>query len=228
MKAHTPVAFLLALVACYGAAPGKPPQIPLPPPVEGAEVAVRSETKTTIENVAKQASSCPAGHGEGDPAYTITRYSVAEPVTRTTTTASYAEQPITFAQFKVLTDPQWNAKLAQLDDLAHKCQRANVPRYAGIGFMLGGLVTGMIVGGDAGKGIAYGGLGAGAASYTLGFFAFGGSDCVRARNLYNELDLTEAMSWNSVQGSDYATEMKALAQQFNTAHGSGRSAMRMR
>jgi hypothetical protein len=81
-----------------------------------------------------------------------------------------------------------------------------------------------IVGGSAGEAVATGGLVAGAGSYTLGFFAFGGADCVRARNLYNEMDLSRAMGWNSVQGTDYATEMKALAEQFNAAHGGGRSA----
>ena len=224
MKAHM---LFLTLAACYGAAPGKPPQIPLPPIADGAEIAVHSETKTAIENVPKEASSCPSGHSAPDPLCTITRYEVAEPVTRTTTTASYADQPITFAQFKVLTDPKWNDKLAELDDLSHKCTRANVPRYAGIGFMVGGLVAGMIVGGDAGKAVAYTGLGAGAASYTLGFFAFGGKDCVRADNLYRELDLTREMEWTSVQGADYASEMKSLAEQFNASH-APRSAMRMR
>ncbi len=221
------ILLFLPLTACYGAAPGKPPVVPLPPVVDGAEVAVHSETKTTIENVQKSASTCPQGHAPGDPACTVTTYTEAEPVTRTTTTASYAEQPISFAQFKVLTDPKWNEKLAELDELSTKCKRANIPRYAGLGFMAGGLVAGMIVGGDAGKAVAYGGFGAGAASYTLGFFAFGGRDCVRAQNLYNEMDLSEQMHWNSVSGMDYATEMKALAQQFNAAHGP-RSAMRMR
>lgn len=212
------LAVLLLLPACYGAAPGKPPRIPLPPVVDDAEVAVHSETKTEVEDVQKQASSCPQGHGPGDPACTVTTYTVAEPVTRTTSTATYADQPISFAQFKVLTDPKWNEKLAELDELATKCKRANIPRYAGLGFMLGGLVTGMIVGGDSGKTIAYGGFGAGAASYTLGYFAFGGADCVRAQRLYDELDLSREMAWNSVQGADYATEMKALAQQFNSSH----------
>jgi hypothetical protein len=222
----TRLLFLLPLAACYGAAPGKPPRIPLPPAVDGAEVLVHSETKTEIEDVQKQASSCPQGHGPGDPACTVTTYTVAEPVSRTTSTATYDEQPISFAQFKVLTDPKWNEKLAELDELATKCKRANIPRYAGLGFMLGGLVTGMIVGGDAGKGIAYGGFGAGAASYTLGYFAFGGADCVRAQRLYDELDLSREMAWNSVQGTDYATEMKALAQEFNASR--KRSALNMR
>lgn len=218
----------LSLAACYGSAPPPPPRVPLPPVAEGAAIDVHSETKTTIESVQKQASTCPQGHSEGDPACTVTHYQVAEPVTRTTTTASYAEQPISYAQFKVMTDPKWDAKLAELDELATRCRHANIPRYAGMGLMLGGLVAGMIVGGDAGKAIVYGGLGAGAGSYTLGYVAFGGRQCVEARNLYNELDLSQAMSWNSVEGADYATEMRALAEQFNAAHGHRSAALRMR
>ena len=218
----------LFLVACYGAAPGRPPRVPVPELAEGAPIDVHSETKTTIEQVSKTAWSCPAGHADGDPLCTRHDYSVAEPVTRTTTTASYADQPITYAQFMVLTDAKRGDKLSELEDLSHVCRRANVPRYAGMGLMLGGLVAGMIVGGDVGKGIVYGGLGGGAASYTLGFFAFGGRQCVQARNLYNELDLSHAMSWNSVEGADYATEMRALAEQFNATHLHRTAALHMR
>ena len=48
------LASCLSLAACYGAAPPKPPQIPLPPPDPNAEILVHSVTKTTIENVDKQ------------------------------------------------------------------------------------------------------------------------------------------------------------------------------
>lgn len=221
----------ISLAACYGAAPPKPVYVPLPPMAAGAGIDVHSETKTTIENIAHQASTCPSGKAEGSPECTITKYVVAEPVSRTTTTASYGSEPITYAQFKVMTDPHWDGKLAQLDDLAHKCQRANVPRYAGLGLMLGGLVAGLIVSsatGDAtlGQAVIYGGVGLGGASYGLGYFAFGGRQCVEARGLYNEMDMSAAMSWNSVEGADYATEMKSLADQFNAAHGNGPNAQR--
>jgi len=223
MKSLAP--FALALVtACYGAAPGKPPQIPLPPIADGAEIYVRSETKTTIEQVPHESWSCPAGHGQGDPACTRTTYTQAEPVTRTTTTATYGDQPISYGQFVAMTDAKRPDKLVELDDLSHKCKRANVPRYIGIASMLGGLAAGLLVGNlahDAGTGqaIAYVGIGAGAASYTLGFFAFGGAQCVAARNLYNHLDLTRENAWTSVQGKDYADEMKEAAAQFNASHG---------
>jgi hypothetical protein len=211
-------------IACYGAAPPRPPQIPLPPVADGTDILVSSETKTAIEQVPHTAWSCPAGHADGDPACTRHDYTSAEPVTRTTTTAMYGDQPLNYAQFVVMTDNKHDQKLAELDDLAHKCKRANVPRYAGIAAMLGGLVAGLAVGAathDSGaeQGVIYSGLAVGAASYTLGFFAFGGADCVRARNLYNHLDLSREMAWTSVQGTQYASEMKALAEQFNAMHG---------
>jgi hypothetical protein len=219
----------LSLAACYGAAPPRPVHVPLPPLAAGAEIDVHSESRTTIENVPHSASTCPSGKSEGDPSCTVTKYVVAEPVTRTTTTATYGTEPITYAQFKVLTDPHWDTKLGDLDDLAHKCQRANIPRYAGLGLMLGGLVAGLVVGGATGnagaeQGVIYGGLGLGAGSYALGYFAFGGRQCVEAQQLYNTMDMSQAIGWNSVEGDDYATEMKALAEQFNAVHRNGPTA----
>ena len=41
------------LAACYGAAPPKPARIPLPPPIDGAQILVHSEERTTIETVQK-------------------------------------------------------------------------------------------------------------------------------------------------------------------------------
>jgi hypothetical protein len=165
-----------------------------------------------------------AGHGDGDPACIRHDYTETEPVTRTTTTAAYGEQPISYAQFEVMTDAKRDAKMAELEDLSHKCKRANVPRYAGIASMVGGLALGLLVGNvansaTAGQAIVYTGLAAGAASYTLGFFAFGGSDCVAARNLYNSLDHSREVDWTSVQGQQYADEMKEAAAQFNASHG---------
>ena len=218
---HFAIAALASLAACYGAAPPRPPRVPLPPPVEGAGIDVFSETKTTYEPVEKQASTCPAGKAEGDPSCTITRYQVTEPVTRTTTRASYANQPITYGQFKVMTDPHYDDKLADLDDLSHKCRRANVPRYLGMGLFVAGLIVGPIA---KSQPIAYGGMIGGAASFAAGYFAFGGRDCNRARALSNEIDMTAAMHWDSVQGADYAVEMQTLAEQFNRAHMNGPSA----
>ena len=219
---------IATITGCYGSAPGKPPTIPVPAVQPGAQITVHSETKTTMESVQKQARSCPDGHPE---ACTTTTYSEMEPITRTTSTASLDNEPINYAQFVVITDSKRDEKLSALDDLSTHCQHANIPRYAGLGLMLGGLVAGIIVGGDAGKGIVYGGLGAGAGAYALGYFAFGGRDCVEAQDLYNELDVSDKVSWQTVHGAEYANEMKTLAEQFNAAHNgdhAGAEPMRMR
>lgn len=223
---------LPVLAACYGAAPPKPARIPLPPVVDGAELAVHSEDRTTIESVAKEASTCPAGHSPGSQACTLTRYTVKEPVTRTYSTATYAEQEVSYAQFRVMTDPQYDQKLSRLEDLSRRCQRANVPRYVGLGLMLGSLIAAPIVGKvtdstGASQGTLWGGLGGGAASYALGYFAFGGRDCNEARGIYNDVNVAGDMNTRSVTGGEMAAEMAELAAQFN-ANQSRQSAMRMR
>ena len=212
----------LLLTACYGAAPPKPPVIPLPPPQEGAEILVQTNSKTTYENVEKQASTCPSGKAEGDPSCTVTRYNVTEPVTRTYSAASYGEQPINYAQFKVMTDPHYQEKVDAVGELGHKCQRANVPRYIGLGMLAAGLLVGPIIsaegGGGVGTAVTYGGLLGGGVSYAAGYFAFGGRDCNEARAIYNSIDYAAAQGWNTVEGADVATEMQALAGQFNATH----------
>lgn len=215
------------VAACYGAAPPKPAHVQLPMLESDAQINVFSESTTEIENVTKQSRTCP-DHPTEDNQCVTTNYTVAEPVTRTKTTATYANQPINYGQFKVLTDSHYDEKLARLDDLAHKCQRANIPRYTGIGLIVGGLVGGLIAGGaGAGAGteylLMYGGAGAGLVSYALGYFAFGGRDCVEARGLYNEVNVADQTE-TQVSGGDAAVEMKTLAEQFNSMHGMARSA----
>ncbi len=217
------VALIPFVAACYGAAPPKPAHVQLPMLQSDAEIGVFSESTTTVENVTKQSRTCP-DHPTEDNQCVTTNYTVAEPVTHTTTTATYGTEPINYGQFKVITDPHYDEKLARLDDLAHKCERANIPRYAGIGLMVGGLIGGLIAG-VAGSptgeyALMYGGAGAGLASYALGYFAFGGRDCVEARGLYNEVDLAGRTD-TTVYGGDTAVEMKTLADQFNAAHLAG-------
>lgn len=212
----------LFLVACYGAAPPKPPVVPLPPTQDGAQILVSTESHTTYENVQKQATSCPQGKSEGDPSCTVTHYNVTEPVTHTTSAAAYGSEPITYAQFKVMTDPHYQEKVEAVGDLGHKCQRANTPRYIGLGMLAAGLLVGPIIsaegGGGVGTAVTYGGLLGGGVSYAAGYFAFGGRDCNEARAIYNSIDYSAAMGWNTVEGADVATEMQALAGQFNATH----------
>src|SRR5262249_35042340 len=148
---------------------------------------------------------------------TVTHYTDSVPVTRTYSTASYAGQPITYAQLKVMTDPKYGDEVAEVDHLAHRCRFANVPRYIGLAGVIGGLVVMSVGSSDKSTSVeVIGGLiGAGGiASYATGYFAFGGRSCVEARRLYNQLDYAEEQ-WNEVQGEDYAAEMTQLAQDFN-------------
>jgi hypothetical protein len=239
-----PLSLSVSLSACYGAAPPKPPVVPLPSIDLSAQLIVNSESKTTIENVTRTASSCPAGRGEGDPSCVVTRYTEAAPVTRLYTTARLGDEPLNYAQFKAITDPKWNDKMAELDGLSRRCKRANIPRYLGMGLLAVGVIaletsTNNTSGpnnndGGAGSYIAVGGLGGGVASYLLGYFAFGGRDCNKADSLYRYLNTTDEMAWTSVTGPEHATEMRELADRFNSTRGrhdataGGPAAMRMR
>ena len=120
--------------------------VPLPPISAGAQIDVQSESNTAMETIPHQSSTCPQGVSPGDPSCVVTHYTTNEPVTRTHTSATYNEQPITYAQFNVMTDPHWDQKLSELDDLSTRCQRANYPRYAGIALIAVGLVGGLIAG----------------------------------------------------------------------------------
>ena len=230
MKATVIARLLLgcSLTACYGAAPPKPPKIPLPELHDDAQIVVHSETTTKIEEVAKTADSCPTGHNPGDPLCTTHHYTVAEPVTRTKSTALYNGEPINYGQFKIITDRDYNKKLAHLDDLSTGCKRANIPRYVGLGLLVGGLIAlPLSKGNNVVLGIGYGSLAAGGASYALGYWAFGGADCNEARRLYNEVDMSYEATLDTVQGADTASEMSTLADQYN-ARTKQTSAMHMR
>lgn len=205
------------LAACYGSAPPRPAAIPLPDLSGEATIDVHSETTTTVEQRQKEAWTCPAGHAEGSPACTVTRYDVAEPVTRTETRATYGAETISYAQFKVLTDPDYDAKVARLDRMRERCKGANTPRWVGAGLMIGGAVGWMAsaygkVFAQVGTGMLVGG----GVSYAFGYYGYGGKTCNEARALYNDLDLAEEAAWDSVYGADTAAEMKRLAEEFNT------------
>jgi hypothetical protein len=215
-SALLPIA-LVPLVACYGSAPPTPPRIPLPPPVDGAAIMVQAETRTEVEQVEREARTCPQGHPES---CTTTKYWESAPVTRTHASATYGGNAINYAQFKVMTDPQYDHKVAQLAALSHVCRRANVPRYLGLVGLIGGVITANV--GAARKPpntgveiVGFGAIAGGIASYAAGYYAFGGRECTMARRLYQELDLAEAQQWREVQGEATAAEMETLAAQFN-------------
>lgn len=209
-------ATLAASAACYGSAPPRPAAIPLPELSDEATISVHSETNTTIENRLKESWTCPAGHAEGSPQCTRTTYEVAEPVTRTETTATYGAEPISYGQFRVLTDPDYDQKVARLDEMREKCKGANLPRYVGMGLMLGG-AAGWILApyGKIFPQVGTVALVGGGASYAFGYYGYGGKTCNEARALYHQLDFSEEADWKSAWGADTAAEMKRLSEEFN-------------
>ncbi len=228
MRASSAVVLAVVLVGgCYGAAPPPPTQVPVPPLVPGVPIRVHSETRTTFENVTKKSVTCPQGHVEGSPQCLVTTYQVREPVTRTMSTATYGDLPLSYAQFLILTNPQREAQLQQLRRLSHVCSLANVPRWIGVGLVVGGLVA---IGVGAGKNIkpaTYGGIGAiglGGVSYTVGYFGFGGNRCGPARQLYRELEVGDVATKTTVYGEVTAQQMRELAARFNAMMRAGQPA----
>lgn len=204
--------------ACYGGAPPKYKGIPLPELEPGAEITVRTRTTTTMENVRKKSYSCPAGHAQGSPQCVVTYYDEREPVTRTSSTAYYGAKPISYGQFKMMTNANLDRDVAHLESLSRACRRADIPRWAGIGLLAGGVILPAVVKNDTGRtlsGVSFlGGLG----SYSLGYLFFGGRDCVRARRLHQELDVSRLGDMRTVSGSARAHEMQVLADRFNQMH----------
>ena len=206
----------LSLAAgCYGAAPPRPPAIPLPDLTRGGEIAVASEETTRIENVRKKDVTCPQGHTTDSPDCVVTHRVEAEPVTRVHTTATYAGERLSYAQLKVMTDPERDAKLARLDRLRTRCGDARVPRNIGLGLMLGSLGALVFAGWKPAAIASVSAFGAGSVSFGVGYFAMGGRQCNQAVDLYRELDLSADTDLFEVEGAYYAEEMKKLADQFN-------------
>lgn len=214
----------LSMAACYGSAPPHPAAIKLPELSDEAVMNVYSESRTVMETHPKEERICPANitdHNSKE--CTVIIRQITEPVVHTDTTATYGAGRINYAQFRVLTDPEYNAKVARLDDMRSKCTRANVPRYIGTALVLGGLVTAIASEGKETVGyIGLGAIGGGFASYLFGYYGFGGRTCNQAAALFDKLDLEEEETWKTAKGENRAAEMKVLADQFNStrrAHG---------
>ena len=206
----------LVVAGCYGSPPRRPPAVPLPPLAPGAAIVVSSEARVALEEVTREARTC-SDQGAGPCA--VTRYTETVPVTHVDTRATYRGQPLTYPQLRRMTDPGYDAKLADLARLSHRCRRANVPRYAGLGLWLVGLGSLAVTSGTTRTVLFFGGVGGGIGSYTLGYLSYGGRDCVRARRLADDLDMTGKLDWVVMDGERHAAEMKELADRFNAARG---------
>jgi hypothetical protein len=213
------------LVGCYGSAPPRPARIQTPQITADGEVEVFSETTTTMEKVPKEIEHCPSGVSKGHPSCSKSYTDVVEPVTRTVSRASYNGEPITYGQFLVMTDAAYDTKLVELERLSKICKNGNVPRYAGIAFVLGGLIGGAVTKRTE---VYYGGLAAGGLSYGIGYFAYGGRQCNEAAAIYRNVDMSVRGGMTDVRGGAAAIEMKTLAEQFNARHRRTGSMMRVR
>jgi len=212
--------FGLLVSACYGAAPPKPTPVAMPEVATGSHLAVDSQSTTAFENVSKQSETCPRGHASGSEACVVTTYTVKEPVTRTKTTATYGDTQLSYGQFQVLVDSEYDQKLTEISDHSDACQGANTPRYIGMGLLIGGAVAYAFSG--TSKAVQVGatlGLLGGAGSYTAGYFAFGGNRCVEAGRLYRQINYARDSGVMTVHGGSRAQEMRAVADEFNRRAG---------
>lgn len=209
---------LTATVACYSANPPRPTTVALPALSDSATLATTSKSVFENEEVAKQASHCPAGTLAGDASCTVTRYSETQRVQHLKTTATYNGAPITYAQFKVLTDPDYNSKLVTLERARSRCNGGSLPRWAGIGLAVAGLIVASSSD-ETTKAIGFAGMGAGLATYTYGYIRYAGP-CNQANDLYYQLDFSQDIDRNVVDGDAKAREMRELTEQFNARRAS--------
>ncbi len=205
----------VATTACYGSAPPKPTTVPLPEVRPGAFITTHSTAKTQIETIHKQARTCPQGKGASDPSCTTTEYSAREPVTRTHTTASYGGVNLNLAQFAVLTDPDYDKKLVRLEGHSAACKRATVPRWVAGAMLLGGIAASAWLPDGLNRVGAAAGFGGAAASYTMGYWVFGGIRCNQAWPIYKEIGLKEEIKRDVAIGEGKAAAMKERAREYN-------------
>jgi hypothetical protein len=217
-----PIVMTLTLIAaaslgCYGAAPGPLPRVTLPDP-RPSHLQVDTDVQRRTRTVQRESVTCPSGHSPGSPSCVVTTYADTEAFTTAVSQVRTPQAVLNHAQFKILTDPDWNQKVEQYDSLSSACQQANVPRWIGTGLAVAGTLA--LSWGYQGQStsLVYGGLagvGAGMTSYALGYFSFGGRSCEPARVMFHELNLSREQQMLEVLGQEAAEEMKARAESYN-------------
>ena len=203
--------------ACYGDAPAVLHPVPVPP-ANGGELIVHTEETTHIETTQKRDEVCVGGALAlvGADACVGAEYSVDTPITETKSTAALGDIPLSYGQFLVLTDSQYDQKLALLDEHRDACNRSAIPQWTGIGLGAAGLVAlGTSEKGSAMQTVGWIGLAAGVATYAAGYLAFGGARCEEGRRLYHRLDHSRYGDTMIVTGPARAREMQSVARQFN-------------
>jgi len=211
------------VAACYGM---PPPLVPVAVPMlsDEAPLKIQTVTRTAIEARPHQQRTCPANvTDQNSPQCLVTTRHVQVPVTHVEVTATYGPEAISIAQFRMLTDLHYKDKVARLDELRGHCRYSAVPQQAGGWLMLGGLITGLVGTGDnvddSVSYVGWGSVAVGLAAVFLGYYALGGQECKAAWGLYHDLNLQPQSTWMKVEGAERASEMAALARQFNERRG---------
>lgn len=196
---------LAAATACYGAARPTPAKPELPPLTDGAELDIDVDsTRYWSDSRGRYVNS------------------------HLISGMSYNNIPLTYHQMRSLADPAWPGKLAEYDQLAKRCKRANIPRY--IGFAGVAIGAGLYMGGGALFGenatlhatVSLGTLGLGVLSYAAGYAFLGGGACREAESLSEKLHLAGADEVK-IYNDELILEIAHIARAFNkrvakTAH----------
>ena len=176
-------------------------------------ISVDSNVVFENEQVAKKASHCPQGVSSTAASCTVTHYSETQSVQRVKTTATYGGAPITYAQFKVLTDPTYDAKLAQLEQARSRCSGGSLPRWVGIGLMVASLVV-TSSSEQTTRLVRSVSMTAGLATYAFGYFRYA-TPCNQANDLFNQVNFSQDVGRNVIDGDEAAREMRVLTDRFN-------------
>ena len=217
-SALSPLAFLLPVAlfgtGCYGASPPPVTQMPTPERIPGAQADVDTRQETHMEQVNKEARTCDSS---GQNCVT-TKYQVSEPVVYTFSSMHYAGKPVSYADFMLITDTKREEHLAKLDENRNACERANIPRWVGIGMVAAGVIATGAAYFTREPALTYVGLGTmggGGVSYGVGYFAFGGQKCNEAAAQHRELEVADKKDVLEVPGSDTAADLRRRALEFN-------------
>ncbi len=199
---------------CYGASPPPVTQMPTPERFPGAQADVDTRQETHMEQVNKEARTCDSS-GQN---CVVTKYQVSEPVVYTYSSMQYAHKPVSYADFMLITDTKREEHLAKLDENRNACERANIPRWIGIGMVAAGVIATGAAYFTREPALTYAGLGSmggGGVSYGVGYFAFGGQKCNEAAAQHRELEVADKKDVMEVSGSDTAADLRRRALEFN-------------
>jgi hypothetical protein len=133
----------------------------------------------------------------------------------------YGQNTLTYHEVRSLADPNWGTKLAEYDQIAHRCGRASrAETLAYIGIVAGAnwaYWSGNFLNEDQNLlrfGVGGGLVGVGLLSYAVGYAFLGGRDCGKANQMAENLHL-QYVGGGDIGDPDAIAEIKAVAKDFN-------------